>query len=205
MHSQTLRRACWKSSFPLPTCFEVLPRQRVYRAVKADEEFLAAYEQLVLEIVVPCLIERLRRHHAKSGTAPDNEIARTFHYQYPPTLRLQPGPSSEHGRVHRDAEYGHQEGELNFWMPLSFTKLTRTALHVESVPNKGDFHALDVEYGEIACFHGTLCHHFAPPNPSQHTRVSLDFRVGIGEYFDAEWKMAGVKAQHGRRTVRVER
>jgi hypothetical protein len=32
-----------------------------------------------------------------------------FWYQRPPTLRIQPGPSSRHVRAHHDAEYGHQE------------------------------------------------------------------------------------------------
>jgi protein-L-isoaspartate(D-aspartate) O-methyltransferase len=177
-------------------------RQLVYQAVKADEEFLAAYTRLVLEVVVPHLSERLRSQ-GKSGKVTDEDKTRTFHYQYPPTLRLQPGPSQEYGRVHRDAEYGHQDGELNFWMPLSLTRLTQTSLLVESAPNKGDFRALDVEYGEISMFHGTLCHHKAPPNLTPHTRVSLDFRIGVGEFFDATWKMEGIKAQHGRRSVRV--
>ena len=43
----------------------------------------------------------------------------TFHVQRPPTLRLQPGPSAFTVRPHRDAEYGHQPGELNFWVPLT--------------------------------------------------------------------------------------
>ena len=27
-----------------------------------------------------------------------------FHYQYPPSFRVQPGPSEHYGRLHRDAE-----------------------------------------------------------------------------------------------------
>ena len=45
---------------------------------------------------------------------------RCFYYQFPPTLRLQPGPSSRiGGRAHCDANYGHQDGEVNFWLPLT--------------------------------------------------------------------------------------
>lgn len=196
--------ACVLEEF-IPSCNvfrSFAARQLVYQAVKADHEFLKAYERLILEVVVPHLSARLRCKE-KSGELSDRDDARTFHYQYPPTLRLQPGPSHEYGRVHRDAEYGHQVGEVNFWMPLSFTQLTQTALHVESAPNAGDFHALDVEYGEIAMFHGTLCHHKAPPNSTPHTRVSLDFRIGIDEFFDTKWEMEGIKAQHGRRSVRA--
>ena len=56
---------------------------------------------------------------------------------------------------------------------------------------------------KIAAFHGTLCRHHVPPNHSSHTRVSLDFRVGIGKYFDPQWQLEGAKAQHTRREITV--
>ena len=96
-------------------------------------------------------------------------------------------------------QYGHQPGELNFWMPLTDPSLTRSCLWVESTPGAADFHPLDVEYGTIAAFHGTLCRHHVPPNPSRYTRVSLDFRVGIDRCFDPTWRLHAAKAQHGRR------
>jgi hypothetical protein len=65
----------------------------------------------------------------------------------------------------------------------------------------GDFHPLEVDHGQIASFFGCLCRHHAPPNLSQFTRVSLDFRVGVGGYFDPEWRPEGVKALHGWREV----
>ena len=37
-------------------------------------------------------------------------------------------------------------------------------------------------------FHGTLVRHFVPPNRTEHTRVSLDFRIGVGQYFDPGWR-----------------
>ena len=83
-------------------------------------------------------------------------------------------------------------------MPLTEYADTRTTLLVESAPGRGDFHPLAVTHGEIARFHGTLCHHHAPPNASLCTRVSLDFRVGIGRFFDPHWRLKGAKAQHTR-------
>ena len=133
----------------------------------------------------------------------DPETPRVFHYQYPCTLRLQPGPSKAYNRVHRDAEYGHQIGEINFWMPLSDYALTHTALEVETSPGSSNFKPLDISIGEIGMFHGTLLHHRAPANASVCTRVSLDFRIGIEGYFDPNWKLRGVKAQHTRRFVNM--
>ena len=45
-------------------------------------------------------------------------------YQYPPTLRIKvPGMEKSNSRsttstVHSDDAYGHQPGEINYWMPL---------------------------------------------------------------------------------------
>ena len=169
-------------------------RQVLYRAVGSSRAFLEVYERLVHSVVLPAVVAWL-------AAAGEVDAPQRFHYQYPPTMRLQPGPSMEHGRTHCDTEYGHQAGELNFWLPLTSSALTRTTLWAESMPGAGDFHPLAVDYGEMACFHGALCSHFAPPNESSHLRVSLDFRIGVGRFFDPEWRLPGVKAQHTWREV----
>tara|TARA_B110000091_G_C13796775_1_gene468221 strand:- start:51 stop:2345 length:2295 start_codon:yes stop_codon:yes gene_type:complete len=187
-------------------------RQMVYKAVSSDQELLDMYVALVETVVVPHLKKQLVRAEAeeeeKKTTNTSDETTtllaekkHTFYYQYPPTLRLQPGPNKQHGRTHRDAEYGHQRGELNFWMPVSYYSLTRTTLFVENSPGSKQFHPLALEYGKVGRFHGTLCHHYSPPNLSMCTRVSFDFRIGISGYFDPSWQLEGVKAQHGRREI----
>ena len=42
-------------------------------------------------------------------------------------MRIQPGPSEHYGRTHRDAEYGHQPGEINFWLQLTAHEVRRAA------------------------------------------------------------------------------
>ena len=106
-------------------------------------------------------------------------------------------------RRHHDGEYGHQRGELNLWLPLTDPELTRTTLWVESAEGADDDAPLSVAYGEAALFHGSVCRHHVPANPSVHTRVSLDFRVGVEGYFDPHWSMRGTKEDHGRRRVVV--
>jgi hypothetical protein len=106
-------------------------------------------------------------------------------------------------RPHRDAEYGHQDGEINFWVPLTDVSQTRVDLCVESRPDTGEYRATNAEVGQAACFHGTSCRHLVPANASRRTRVSLDFRVGVEGFFDPEWSMAGTKADHDRRTFTV--
>merc|ERR1711957_72979 len=53
-------------------------------------DFLAAYERLIVEVVCPHLRIKI-----------NSEVPMTFYYQYPPTLRLQPGPSDKRRRIHR--------------------------------------------------------------------------------------------------------
>jgi hypothetical protein len=94
-------------------------RQVVYNAVKEDRELLTCYEELVLQVVIPHLKQMMETVEGK----PTREIV--FHYQFPPTLRIQPGPSKEFGKRHCDFEYGHQDGVRPFFFFLWFFFLTR--------------------------------------------------------------------------------
>lgn len=170
-------------------------RKRLAEFVAGDEDFLAAYERLVAEVLIPWLKQHVATVLGQAGPT-------SFSYQYPPTLRVQPGRSPEFKRPHRDAEYGHQVGELNFWMPLTnYSEMTKVTLWVESQPEAGDYEPLAIDYGSIAMFHGTLCRHKVPANTSPYTRVSMDFRIGIGDYFDPNWSLDGVKFVHRRREI----
>lgn len=60
---------------------------------------------------------------------------------------------------------------------------------------RGDYKPLDITYGEIGIFHGTLCRHHVPMNTSDFTRVSMDFRIGLGE----TWLIDGFALKHGSR------
>lgn len=86
-------------------------------------------------------------------------------------------------------------------MPLTDYNMTQATLWVESSPGAEDFQPLAINHGSIAVFHGTLCRHKVPANTSPFTRVSLDFRIGIGDFFDRDWQLDGVKHVHSRREV----
>merc|ERR1712008_563880 len=180
--------------------------RRWRQCVEDSESFLTVYRELVEEVVCPHLMSELSSggdSGAENGPLEDDSV--TFHYQYPPTLRLQPGPSAKSRRIYRDAEYGHQEGEVNFWLPLTDHVRTGTTLWVESEPGMGDFHPLLLNHGTMGRFHGTLCRHSVPPNVTDCTRVSIDFRVGIGHFFDPTWTLEGVDHVHARRVCRISR
>ena len=175
-------------------------QQLLTQEVLCADGFLRAFDALVTQVVLPQMKQWLVT--ADAGAYSHDAPVRFF-YQRPPTLRLQRGPSDRAIQRHRDAQYGHQAGELNFWMPLSPLARTNTTLWVESAPDADDFHPLLVDVGQIGVFHGTSCRHYVPPNASRFTRVSLDFRVGVEGCFDPTWVFAGTRSDHSRAVYTV--
>jgi len=117
-------------------------------------------------------------------------------------VRIQPGPSSKTVTPHNDAEYGHQKGELNFWLPLTHYSETKTTLFAEENVGKEDYVQFDLTVGEIGAFHGTSARHYVPNNPTSSTRVSIDFRIGVEGFYDSKWSMKGTSAEHTRRIIK---
>lgn len=104
-------------------------------------------------------------------------------------------------KLHADSLYGHQDGEVNFWMP--FTSIDETStLWAETEPGKGDWYPF-YPLGPGGCwrFPGTNCRHFTKPNISGKTRVSLDFRCSVASCYDENWKKPGNSERHGMRRV----
>ena len=168
--------------------------------VENDDDFLTAFDQFVEKVVVPYLKRRLLQY--QSIERQDDESTTTFYIQRPPTVRIQPGPSIRGVPAHADATYGHQDGELNFWMPLTDPELTQTDLWAERFPDQGDYEPSGTQLGQVFVFHGSSCRHYVPPNPTSFSRVSLDFRIGVEGFFDPQWKLRGTKCDHKRRVLK---
>eukprot|EP00448_Togula_jolla_P011890 CAMPEP_0170617498 /NCGR_PEP_ID=MMETSP0224-20130122/26452_1 /TAXON_ID=285029 /ORGANISM="Togula jolla, Strain CCCM 725" /LENGTH=307 /DNA_ID=CAMNT_0010943399 /DNA_START=12 /DNA_END=932 /DNA_ORIENTATION=- len=142
------------------------------------------YERLIREVVGPHLLQFFPGE-------------RVLLYQFPPTLRVHCSgePPKALGRLHCDAQYGHQPGEVNFWMPLTQVEETST-LWAESSPGLSDWRPFLLTPGEIRRFHGTSCRHFTRPNTSGRSRVSLDFRCVAKKAFDPAWRLPNVVHRH---------
>ena len=63
-----------------------------------------------------------------------------MYYQAKPSLRVQV-PGAKGIRFHRDVEYMHQTGEVNWWLPITPTYGSNT-LMLESAPDADDFQPL---------------------------------------------------------------
>lgn len=150
------------------------------------------YEALIREVVGPHLLSFF------PGET-------TVLYQFPPTLRAHCSvePPKALGRMHSDNQYGHQGGEVNFWMPLTRVEETST-LWAESAAGASDWRPFLVVPGEIRRFHGCTCRHFTKPNVSGRSRVSMDFRCAARSAFDTEWQLPGVVHRHELREMHFD-
>ena len=107
-------------------------------------------------------------------------------YQKRPTFRIQLPNNKSVGEFHRDYDYNHQLGEINFVVALTDMKDT-TAIWAESIPGLGDIHPLNVEKGNFLAFNGNMCTHGNKINTSNKTRVSFDFRVISEEFYKSDF------------------
>ena len=100
----------------------------------AHAAFDAAYVDFVRKVVLPNLAD-----------------PKGILFQRRPTFRCHlAGGGQPTGRPHCDSEYGHQRGELNFWLPLTRVSGSNS-LYSESAPGRGGARGrgrgLGVEWG----------------------------------------------------------
>jgi len=114
-------------------------------------------------------------------------VKKLLFFKKKPTFRIHLPNNICVGQKHRDFDYKHPEGEINFWLP--FTKVFgNNGLYVETEPEKADFHNLNMEYGEIFRFYGNKCWHYNNLNDTGFSRLSIDFRVIPGSKWDWDGK-----------------
>ena len=86
--------------------------------------------------------------------------------------------------IHCDGDYNHPTNEMNYMITVTGQSDTNSC-YVETEPGKGDFHPININYGEVFRFYGNQCRHFNKKNKSEDTRISLDFRVIPGSKYEA--------------------
>jgi hypothetical protein len=117
------------------------------------------------------------------------------------------------GPMHCDRDYGHQAGEINYWLPLApVPNSVDATLWVESGVGAGEFAPVLLGEGEYLRFHGQSLRHFAATAEGGQgggqggggggtARISLDWRVALEENFDKQWKAPGCIFHHEMRRV----
>ena len=127
------------------------------------------------------LYKAILQKHCAPNVGLEKGCGEILLYQRNPTLRVMyPHIGKSVGKVHKDADYHHQESEINFWVPfvdLSQEGKESACLFAESSPGKEDFHPFNCQFGEFVKFWGNQVTHYTIENVSRITRVSVDFRV----------------------------
>lgn len=143
--------------------------QRFYE--KANQ-FLALYGAFLNGYVRPLTAERI-------------------YYQAVPTFRVHLPGNVAVAEQHRDRDYGHQDGEVNWWLPLTDAFDSNT-IQIED-------RLVAVPYGGVLRFDGVNLRHGNLINTTGKTRVSVDFRV-----IDArEFKSTEATSVSANRTFRL--
>jgi len=97
-------------------------------------------------------------------------------YQRVPTFRVHLPGNVAVGEFHRDSDYAHGPGEINFWLPVTRAWATNT-VWIESEEGAEDFEPHECEIGEVLIFDGVRLKHGNRVNATGKTRVSFDFRI----------------------------
>eukprot|EP01138_Halocafeteria_seosinensis_P009297 gb/GECG01009501.1/.p1 GENE.gb/GECG01009501.1/~~gb/GECG01009501.1/.p1 ORF type:complete len:315 (+),score=40.94 gb/GECG01009501.1/:1-945(+) len=95
--------------------------------------------------------------------------------------------------IHRDADYDHPSGEMNFM--LGFTDFFGTnSCCYETEPDKGDFKPVEMKYGQFFRFYGNQLRHHNMKNQTGQSRVSIDFRVIPASRYDPNYEASSLHA-----------
>jgi len=124
-----------------------------------------------------------------------------FLYQKTPSFRVQVPNQTAVSKWHFDSDpnHGHPDWEINVQIALTEMKGS-SAMWTETIAGLGDYHPINLNYGEYAIFDGNKCIHGNFINETQKTRVSLDFRIlpckkydGYGEAIFSTFKIKEVE------------
>jgi len=98
-----------------------------------------------------------------------------FYYQAVPTFRVHLPGNLAAGEFHTDRRFGHPNGEVTFWVPLTPAFDTNSLL-VETRPGTGRFRPVVAGPGEVFMFDAGNLEHGNVINDTGVTRASFDFR-----------------------------
>lgn len=134
-------------------------------------EFLDSYRAFIKDFVAPIV------------GANDKLI-----YQKWPSFRVHLPDNVAVGGWHKDGDYNHPSGEMNFILALTRMFESNTTI-AESRPGKMDFRQFELDPGQVVQFNGNQCIHGNLPNRTGVTRVSFDFRVMLPEHYNSSHQL----------------
>jgi ectoine hydroxylase-related dioxygenase (phytanoyl-CoA dioxygenase family) len=104
------------------------------------------------------------------------------YHQAVPTFRVQFPNNLGVAEMHTDGEYRHQDGELNFWVPLTPVWGSNT-IWIERTRGSYRYQPWTLKPGQVLIFDSVNWRHGNIRNSTGRTRISFDFRVIPAEVF----------------------
>ena len=138
------------------------PYHKMYYAA-FEREVQPVYRRFVTNVIAPCM-------------------AGPFIYQKVPTFRISLPGNVAVGEFHTDGDYSHQEGEVNFWLPVTNAGGSNS-VYVETYPGSKIMEPASLILGEVMVFDAVRSRHGNHINTTDRTRVSIDFRVILKSVF----------------------
>lgn len=102
------------------------------------------------------------------GVAVYHQAVPTFRVQFPDNLAV--------GEFHRDSDYGHRDGALNVWVPLTPAFGSNT-VWIETDLGARYYQPHELDPGQVLVFDGVNWSHGNVPNRTGVSRVSFDLRL----------------------------
>jgi hypothetical protein len=144
-------------------------RPRSDRTVDQDSHFHRAYYARATRRLLP--VYRCFLFNAIRPLFPVDLVV-----QATPTLRIHCPRDPAINSFHTDSAFNHQDGTVNFWVPLTRAFGTNS-LWLDLVPENQGHQPVDLDVGRVLRLDALRIRHGTLPNETASTRVSFDFRV----------------------------
>lgn len=114
-----------------------------------------------------------------------------FIYQTLPTLRLHFDKNWATPEFHVDTQEGyfHPHGEINCILPVTEC-FGNNSVWIENEPNRGNFHPVKMNFGDLLTFSGGTLRHGNKLNDTGLSRISFDFRIMPLSKYDPEYSQS---------------
>ena len=153
-----------------------------YKWIREDET-LELYDKFIHNVIRPLYDEKIIYQSIP-----------TFRVCYPNNIAVGEFHKDKH---YRNREWAEQVNELNYFLPITNAYDTNT-IWVESIEDKGDYSAMNCNYGEIIQWDGSNLMHGNKLNDTGKCRISMDFRViKKSKYIDSDHETINTKIKFG--------
>ena len=148
-----------------------------------EEDTLKLYDKFIHDVICPLYDEKIIY-----------QAIPTFRVCYPNNIAVGEYHKDKH---YRDIDWAEQVNELNYFLPITDAFDTNT-IWAESEEDKGDYSAMNCNYGEIIQWDGSNLMHGNKLNDTGKCRISMDFRViKKSKYIDSDHETINTKIKFG--------